>query len=425
MKHVKLFLIVICISGFCFNNLSYSQNFEAVYSSYKQKDYFHFKDNLAHISAIDNVWMDLYLRALSDCIFGNFETSNKNISEIIKNYSDVIPDSLMKEIYQNKYYNHIFLFEYNEAYNACNILISKYNQYLTTDEKENLPDELIMLRDLKDVPKQQIRKEGEQRLKVYKDLAGLWRTPITLNDTNIDFVFDTGADFSVIIESLAEKLGVKILGEEFDVGTITDKKIKSKVGVLDKMKIQGITLENVVFYVMKDEDFTFGPYKIEGIIGAPIIKAFGEIQFTKNNEVIIPSEPETKDIKNFAYSGYTPIIQLVYGNDSLNFIFDSGNNGAILFPPFFKKYEQYVTQNFKLAKIKLGGAGGISESEGYVIDKIVLGSGNSSSEIKNIALLINPLTEVQKYFYGNIGQDYFNKFDTLTMNFKNMYIEFK
>jgi hypothetical protein len=191
------------------------------------------------------------------------------------------------------------------------------------------------------------------------------------------------------------------------------------------MKIGNIMLNNVVFYVMKDEDFTFGPYKIEGIIGAPIMRAFGEFKITKDNNFIVPEVPENKDIKNFAYTNYTPVIQMVYMNDSLNFIFDSGNNDITLYKPFFDKYSNEISEKYKLTKINLGGAGGLIETDGYIIDKISLKSENLSAELVNINLLINALTDDQKYFHGNLGQAYIKQFNTLVMNFKNMYIEFQ
>jgi hypothetical protein len=191
------------------------------------------------------------------------------------------------------------------------------------------------------------------------------------------------------------------------------------------MKIGGITLENVVFLVMKDADFTFGPYKIEGVIGAPIIRSLGEIKFTKDEELIIPDVPEKSELKNFAYSGFTPIIQMIYGNDSLNFVFDSGNNAISLFPPFFNLYSKEITGKYELKKIQTGGAGGIIEADGYIIDNIILKTGNASAKLNNVSLFINPFGDNQKFFHGNLGQFYIQQFDTLIMNYSNMYIDFR
>ena len=205
----------------------------------------------------------------------------------------------------------------------------------------------------------------------------------------------------------------------------TDKKVKSKIAVVNSLKIGNITLNNIVFYIMKDEDFTWGPFKILGIIGAPIIRAFEEIRFTKDNELIVPVSPGNDEIRNFAYDQYAPIIQVLYLNDSLNFIFDSGNDGFTLFPPFLTKYENDITKNYTLKKLKLGGAGGIVETDGYELDKITISTGNSSGELKNVMLLAKTLSDSQKFFHGNLGQAYIGQFNTLILNYKNMYIEFQ
>lgn len=405
---------------------SYSQDFTSLYGKYQNKDFFHFRDGIKVYNTESAKWQKPFLEALSDCIFGNFEKSEKNIDFLIANYSSDIPDSLMKDLYLKKYYDNTFLFEYKKAYETAGLLLSRYSTFLTKNEMETVPDDIIMFKALINAPSQKITKgETDLKLKIKKDMAGLWNVPVKLNETDFEFVFDTGADFPVLVESVANNLGLKISDEEFNVGTGTDKKVKSKVAVVNSLKIGNITFENVVFYIMKDEDFTVGPYKILGIIGAPIIRAFEEVRFTKDNELIVPVTPGNDDIRNVAYDQYTPIIQVLYLNDSLNFVFDSGNNTFTLYRPFLTKYESDITKNYKLTKLNLGGAGGIVETDGYILDKITVSSGNSSAELKSIFLLAKSLSESQRFFHGNLGQSYISQFNTLILNYKNMYIEFR
>jgi clan AA aspartic protease (TIGR02281 family) len=405
---------------------SYSQDFNYLYAKYQSKDFFHFRDGIKDFKPAEEKWQKPFLESLSDCIFGQFEKSEISIDYILENYSSQIPDSLLKDLYQKKYYDNAFLCEYKKAYETAEILNSKFINYLTVDEKENVSEDIIMFKSLKDAPPQKISKgDTDLKLKIKKDAAGLWNVPVKVNDTDFEFIFDTGADFPVMVESIAKKLGLKISDEEFNVGTVTDKKVKSKVAVVNSLKIGNITLENVVFYIMKDEDFTFGPYKILGIIGAPIIRAFEEVRFTKDNELIVPVSPGNDDIRNIAYDQYTPIIQVIYLKDSLNFVFDSGNEGFTLFRPFLSKYEKEITDKYTLKKLSMGGAGGIVETEGYEIDKITFSSGNSSADLKNIFVIAKSLSEHQKYFHGNLGQSYIKQFKTLILNYKNMYIEFQ
>ena len=425
MKRKSLFSLYFVILSFIFSS-AFSQDFNSIYSLYKQKDYFHFRNQVKNYKNETEKWQKPFLEAVSDCIFGNFEKSNKNIDFILENYSAYLPDSLMKDVYQKKYFNHSFLFEYKDAYKSASILSEKFSSFLTKDEKETLPDDITMFKSLINYPPQKITK-GKQdlKLKISKDMAGLWKIPVKVENTDFDFVFDTGADFCVIVESLAKKLGMKISDAEFNVGTGTDKKVTSKIAVASSVKIGDITLENVVFYVMKDKDFTFGPYKIEGVIGAPIMRDFGEIRLTQMDELIIPLAPGKDEIRNFAYDQYTPIIQMIYQNDSLNFLFDSGNNSILLFQPFLMKYNSEITQKYTLKKLSVGGAGGIIETEGYTLNNITLSTGNASAEFKDIDLIAKPLSETQKFLHGNLGQSFIKQFNTLILNYKNMYIAFE
>jgi hypothetical protein len=422
----KFFLRAIIIIVLFIQSFSFSQDFSSLYEKYQTKDFFHFRDGIKTFKSESVKWQKPFLEALSDCIFGNFVKSEKNIDYILENFASEIPDSLMKDLYLKKYYDNAFLFEYKKAYETANLLFSKYSKFLTKNEIETVPDDIIMFKSLIKSPPQKITKgDTDLKLKIKKDMAGLWNVPVKVNDTDFDFVFDTGADFPVLVESIAIKLGLNISSEEFNVSTGTDKKIKSKIAVVKSLKIGNITLENVVFYIMKDEDFTFGPYKILGIIGAPIIRAFEEVRFTKNNELIVPVLPGNDEIRNLAYDQYTPIIQVLYLNDSLNFLFDSGNDSFTLYNPFLKKYESDITKNYIMQKVSIGGAGGIIETDGYRLDKISISTGNSSGEIKSVMLLANSLSENQKFFHGNLGQAYISQFNTLILNYKNMYIEFQ
>jgi predicted aspartyl protease len=421
----KYFLRALILFILFIQSFSFSQDFGTLYGRYSNKDYFRFKDGIKTFTGDAQSWQKTYLEALSDVVFGRFEEAKKNFSYLINNHSSDIPDSLFAELYFKKYYTHAFIYEYRDAYETAEILSSRYANYLTRDQKDFLPEDITMFKALKDYPTQKIIKNGETNLKIKKDIAGLWNLPLTIDTNKFDFVFDSGAEYCVLVESLAQKLGLKISDTYFKVGTATDKKILSRVAVVNSLKIGNAALENVVFYIMKDEDFTFGPYKIEGVIGAPIMRALGEFRITKDNDFIVPETPGKSDVKNFAYNNYTPVIQMIYMNDSLSFIFDSGNNDLTLYKPFFDKYSQDISGKYQLRKIMIGGAGGMVETDGYVLDKMTLQSGYHSAEIRNINLLIKALTEDQKYFHGNLGQSYIKQFNTLIMNYADMYIEFR
>src|SRR5690606_9511800 len=151
-------------------------------------------------------------------------------------------------------------------------------------------------------------------------------------------IFDTGANFSTVTESTAQKLKIHIMDTTvIDVGSITGTKVKSKIGVCPEFSMGDILVKNAVFLVMPDEALAIPqiPFQINGIIGFPVIEAMKEVQLTRSGEFIVPSERSADREQNMALSFLTPVIRL----DEGNFTFDSGANSTMLYDNYFKKHK--------------------------------------------------------------------------------------
>jgi predicted aspartyl protease len=419
------FYLILFLSLFLYSSISFSQDFEMLYNYNKKKDFFVFRDKVKYYTNSENLWQEIFLQAIENNIFGKFNGSNDKIKFLLENYLFLLPDSILTDIYEIKASNHINLFEYKDAYETALLLNSNYSDYLGTEEKEKAENELIIWNALQNVPPQKITKNGNIKLSLNKDYAGLWNIPVKIKNNNYDFIFDTGANFCVIIESLARKLGFEIIeNAKFKVGTATDKKVESKIGISSPIKFGDVIAENVIFIIIPDNELNFGVYKIDGIIGNPILRAFGEVVINNGNELLIPEQAENSDLKNLAFDGFTPVIQMVHNYDSLNFIFDSGGQTTYLYRPYFLKYKNEIVSKYKFVKIKIGGAGGSKKVNGYLIDKIILKSGNAYSNLEDVNLITDIIWEKEDFFYGNLGQDYFRQFSKIIINYTDMYIEF-
>ena len=76
-------------------------------------------------------------------------------------------------------------------------------------------------------------------------------------------------------------------------------------------------------------------------------------------------------------------------------------------------------------KNKIGGAGGAIEAETYILDSAMFYAGNSNCQLYNLQILTKQVSDLQKYLYGNFGQDYIRNFSDMTINFASMNISFK
>jgi predicted aspartyl protease len=403
---------------------AYSQDFQSVYKLYLNEDYFRLK-NAIPTAKFNNKWESDLCTAFMKSVFSKFSESDILFDKVLKESGKKIHDSIKAKIYECKVVNHVNLFEYKEAFSSAKTLKEKYSQYLDAEEKEDLSDEEGLWTAINSAKPQTITKQGNAKIQMKKDMAGLWNIPVSINSENLDFVFDTGANFSVIVESLAKSLGLNLIDAKVKVGTATDIKVEAKISVCNELKIENITLHNVVFLVLPDETLDFGVYKIKGILGNPVIRAFEEIRINKNNLLTVPLKSSDDNLQNLCFSGYTPVVLMSHENDSLSLTFDSGAMITMLFKPFFNLYKKDLEGKYELVDIMLGGAGGNQKVKGYKINEVLLQTGNLSATLNKVNLLSESTAKKNTDFYGNLGQDYISQFNEMIINFRNSFIRFE
>ena len=402
---------------------AYSQNFQSVYNLYVNEEYFRFK-NAIPAAKFSNPWEADLCKAFMQSVFGRFSESNVLFDKVLKESGKEIHDSIKAKIYECKVVNHINIFEYKEAFASSKILKDKYIKYLDDEEKENLSDEEGLWNAVNDAKPQTIIKTGDTKIQMKKDIAGLWNIPVSINKENRDFIFDTGANFSVIIESLAKSLGMKLFDAKVKVGTASDIKVDAKISVCDELVIDNIVLKNVVFLVLPDESLDFGIYKIYGILGNPVFRAFEEIRISKDNMLTIPKVLSVNNSNNLSFSGFTPVLLMTNNIDTMNFTFDSGAMATMLYKPYLDKFSKDITGKYELIDITVGGAGGRKTVKGYNIKDVTLSTGQSTGTFANVRVLAEYLKKKESHFCGNLGQDYISQFGEMIVNFKDSFIQF-
>jgi predicted aspartyl protease len=430
MKKLIIILTTIALSlGLSSENQNHKDDINIrLKQLYKQRKYFKFKNLLN--SSVDKIekWQYLYFNALVDNVFNRHEESNKTIAEIFKNYSNQITDTITSKLLEVRLVNSIHLFQFKEATETSKRLQKDYKLLLDSSDLAEYINEMNIWSVLADVPPQTISKTKETKIQMTKDWVGLWNIPVTVSDSTYDFIFDSGANISTITESFAKKLGFKIFDTEFEVGTATDIRVKSGLAIADKISMGNIIYHNVIFLVLPDEALSFPQvnYYIDGIVGFPMIEAMEEIHITKDHELMVPLNPEIKNIQNLTFDGLTPIVLTTHKNDSLGFTFDTGARTTHLYFSYYKKYKDEIDKNYKMKTITIGGAGGSIDVKGFILDDIHFYILKSIVSLKNVSLIAEEISdnENDNYFYGNIGQDIINQFDEMVINFKSMYVEF-
>lgn len=391
------------------------------------EDYFKLKQvyqlNRSQLSEIHS----LYYQAIIYKVFNQAEASNSTIMELLENTEGALTDSMVNKIYHTKLLNHVNLYEYAEAA-KCSEFIQKDLEALNdSTDMENLKNELKIWTALKNVPKQVMIKTADAVIPMTKDKVGLLNIDVSFGDSTKNLLFDTGANFSVMVRSLARKLGLSIIDADFYVTAATGLKVKSDITIVPELSIGGIIFKNVFFLVLNDKDLSFPQidYYINGAIGFPVIEAMEEIRITKKDEIIVPYQPSSYSYENFALNGLMPIVAVSYKEDTLRFHFDTGATTTSLYRQFYKDYKIEVESNSKREAFSASSGGGMVQFEGYIIQNLQLKVGDSAATIDSVRLHIEDIGSTESNFHGNLGQDYIKQFDEMIISFISSSISFR
>jgi predicted aspartyl protease len=327
----------------------------------------------------------------------------------------------MLRLFEIKHDNMLKLYDYKEAKNTVNVILSNYQDLLSEKEKSDMENFLKIWTALEHEPKQSIIINETSYIKVEKDKAGLDNLKVFVESDTLDFVFDTGANLSTISKTAAVKLKMKIIPVDIEVGTITGLKVTAQLAVCPLLKLNNIEIRHVVFLVLEDKDLSVPQinYQIYGILGFPVLEALREIQITQDGYFIIPQKETVITAEsNMAMDGLTPLICI----DGRHYTFDTGAGNTILYYSYYLANQNEIDKNYKPTKISFSGAGGKKEYDGYIITTAFNVIGKEIT-LKDIQLLNQKIKEDESVF-GNIGQDLIKQSNKMTLNFKQMFIKF-
>jgi len=424
MKHINILSIIFLLM----NTLIQSQpsaEFNRQWAQYNRKEYFKLNSSYIRQGNILSESEKLVISGLIDNLFNRPAESNKKLEEALRNFGGVLNDSIKMEIFQTQMINYVNLFDYENAVKLTTLLLKDYSSMIDSSDTDDMKNSNIIWESAKELSPQSCVRKGDTDIKIKKDMAGYYNIKLKVNGIESEFIFDTGANFSTITSTHAKEMGLKFLKGSLKVGTTTGIKIDARLACAENLEIGNIIYQNVLFLVLPDEALSFagGLYKIEGIIGFPVIKEMKEVTFT-STRLFVPQVSAKKDLMNMCLRSFIPVINVTQNNDSMIFTFDTGSRKTFLYRKYYEDYKSFIDSNYEAEDLELNGAGGTQTIKGFKLDKIFLVAGGIKSKLTDIELYSEEIKEENKFIYGNMGQDFISGADKMTLNFEYMYIEF-
>lgn len=366
-----------------------------------------------------------YYNAFLYNFFNNPAASNKEITTVFSSYGKQLTPQNRIALIKLQIDNDLKRYLYKEAYLNSAKLLRQYKKELPEDDAEDIANSLIIWKSLQAIPPQRTQTSKDIRIHYKRDAASLITLPVYFDNYSDDYVFDTGANLSVITESNARKANLERMADTFLVTAITGIKVKARVGVARAFKIGDIIVHNAVFMIFPDSTLSFagGQYKIKGIIGFPIIEQMKEIRISQKGYIDVPLKPGHLSSGNFGLDELTPVVNIGYKNTMHPFTFDTGAQTTFINEPFYTAYKADIESAGTAQDMEVGGAGGSISVKGYKVPQLVLSLNGKTAILRNSSIKTSSNGENDKYYYGNLGQDVFSQYDELLINFKDMYVD--
>jgi len=369
---------------------------------------------------------DLRIQASLLNTFNKNVESNKAADELLNNYNEELPDSVKTDLILLKADNYLKLFDYKGAFETNNIIINDYAQSMDSSEYAEAVNMRNIYEPLIGIPPQNVIIENDSYIPLSRDVVGLMNVNVKFGDKQYDLIFDTGAGMSVVKRSFAEEIGLKMIETSIDANAATGKVVKTSLAVADSLFISDILVTNCVFLVLEDEalDFPQANFFPLGAIGFPVIEEMKEISITRTDTLIVNKQQSSGIESNMRLDGLQPMVYLYNGIDTLAYSFDTGATTTHFSSKYYSKYKDFLSQNATQDTVSTASAGGRAKHLTYKLDSTTLHIGQLSAVLNNIHVHTDD-NETFKYVYGNLGQDLIRQFDRLTLNFDEMFLNFK
>lgn len=392
---------------------------------YQAKQFFDLHDEVIKHSNDKNSGILFYRGAVANK-FNKIKASITLLREFLNRFKD---DSLRRDALELLADDYIKIYQYAQAAGTYKALLEKHRAGMKADKLADIENSYRLSSAARRIPPQTISFRKSSIIKGTRDQAGLLNIPVEINGQISGFVFDTGANISTVTETAARKLNLKIIDARISVGTSTDAKVESKLGVAKTLIVGNIVLRNTLFLVMPDNALFISPlkYQINGIVGFPVIEALRKFTINRRDEISISAQNGkiAQSEPNLCLDELLPLVSGSFNNRRMTFSLDTGAATTTLYPAFYKVFDAELIKKLKAQTAKIGGAGGIKEMLAYRLPDLNLTIAGKAAKLSGVDLLTEPINDQSRYFAGNIGQDVIKQFERMTIDFQSMQLNFE
>lgn len=277
-------------------------------------------------------------------------------------------------------------------------------------------DDIAMARTLHALPP--VRAIGSAKVPLVPNKLGSRSVTIEVNGFASPWFVDSGAEVSVVSQSVADRIKVRMLPGKVQVGTTTAP-VGGRMGVVDVLHIGGATVENLPVLVLPDAQLTIaGLPTIPAILGLPALVAFHRVAWLDGaSELALgnaaPAPPAGSPRLYWHEEGVGVPISTARGTRGAHL--DTGANASYLRAPGHALLSRAEERSARVHDRRIGGAGGVVQARQKVLPVLRLRIAGAPVVLRDVSIV-----EPDHQGAARIGDDVVAQLDELTLDFDTM-----
>jgi hypothetical protein len=251
-----------------------------------------------------------------------------------------------------------------------------------------------------------------------KDSDGTRRIVLSHPSGPIEAVIDTGAEMSVMMESVARRLGARPLGSS-SLATTT-RPVAGGLAMIDSLTIGTAHLLNVPVAVLPDAQLTLADgTTLPAILGLSALTSAGKAAFLSHGSILALGDavPDVQARPVQLYwdpSGIGFEARFAGGMRAVHF--DTGSRRTYLFPTAARSLSPAEAATRRPFERKIAGLGGERTEQAFRYERVAIQVGGRSWTVAPMEMA--PLDEEGEA--ARIGVGLMDRFETIILDFANM-----
>ena len=291
-------------------------------------------------------------------------------------------------------------------------------------EDGNLKNVQAFLRSISDIPAQTVTSRRFSRLHYTMNGGNLF-IPVNVNEKGGNYLVDSGANYSLVSESEAKRLGLTISGgQNATIGDASGANVGFRVAVADRLTVGNVHIRHVLFLVVRDDQQPFAglPEGERGIIGFPIILAFQTMRWNHKGqfEIGFASGERKLATANMYFDGQRAMVEGEFRNRKINMFVDTGAIHTRALPRFAHDFSDFVSEHGTKSSQRVTGIGNSIEVNSLTLPQLSLRINGPEIVLRPATVLLKETDSFFKPCHVWIGMDFLNQAGVVTVDFKAM-----